>query len=114
MAIPTFHMDQQAGPLAGAHLDGSCGGWEYEDQRRISFLLSVDFGVPEALGRASGRTAKPLGGGPRVCCIGPDEGPGNQRLDKPRLRTGGSRDLSGPLWWRIQAVDGPREAEGDG
>lgn len=53
-----------------------------------------------------------LGTGEAMALI---KGPvGNQRLDKPRLRTGGSRDLSGPLGWRIQAVDGPRGAEGDG
>lgn len=65
-------------------------------------------------GTSERRPRSPLAGA-RGCCIGPDKGPGeNERLDKPRLRTGDSRDLSGPLWWLIQAVDGPREAEGDG
>ncbi len=88
MAIPTFHMDQRRG-----------APWPGLGTRSGTSVL---------------RPRSPLAGA-RGCCIGPDEGPdGNERLDKPRLRTGDSRDLSGPLWWRIQAVDGPREAEGDG
>lgn len=34
-------------------------------------------------------------------CMALIRGRCDERLDKPQLRTGGNRDLSGPLWWGI-------------
>lgn len=110
----------QRGPLAGADLDGSCGGtgeplreeWATARRPEADLLpLTTWCWCSESPWPGLGTNREAPWPGPAGVAGGPDEGPiWRERLDKPRLRTGCYRDLSGPLW--AASPGGRRAARG--